>query len=43
MIDVLQSSAFAKPGKLLPFIQNLIDQHGSTFTYALLPLVNSLL
>ena len=41
MIDALQSSAFAKPDKPLPFIKSLIDQRGSTFTHALSPLVNN--
>ena len=41
MIDALESSAFAKLDKLLPFIECPIDQRGSTFTHALLPLVNN--
>ena len=41
MIDALQSSAFAKPTKPLPSINSLIDQRDSTFTHALLPLVNN--
>ena len=41
MIDVLQSLVFAKLNKPLPSIKSLIDQRGSTFTHALLPLVNN--
>ena len=41
MIDALQSSAFAKPNKLLPSIKSPIDQCGSTFTHALSLLVNN--
>ena len=37
----LQNSAFAKPDKSLPSIESLINQLGSTFTHALLPLVNN--
>ena len=41
MIDALQSSAFAKLDKPLSSIKSFIDQRGSTFTHALLPLVNN--
>ena len=41
MIDTLQSSAFAKPDKPLPSIKSPINQRGSTFIYALSPLVNN--
>ena len=41
MIDVLQSLVFAKPDKFLPSIKSLIDQCGSIFIHALLPLVNN--
>ena len=41
MIDTLQSSVFAKLDKLLSSIKSFINQRGSIFIYALLPLVNS--
>ena len=41
LIDSLQSLVFVKPDKFLPFIENLIDQRSSKFTYVLLPLVNN--
>ena len=41
MIDILESSAFAKSDKFLPSIKSFIDQRGSIFTYFLLPLVNN--
>lgn len=40
MIDVLQSSVFAKPGKLLPFIKKFINQCNSVFIHALSSFVN---
>ena len=41
MIDALQSLLFAKLDKLLPSIKSSINQRGSTFTHALLFLVNN--
>ena len=41
IIDVLQNFAFTKPDKLLSSIKTSINQYGSTFINALLPLVNS--
>ena len=41
MIDKLKNLAFTKPEKSLSSINSLINQRGSTFTHALLPLVNS--
>ena len=41
MIDVLQSSAFAKPDKFLPSIKSPLSQCGSIFTHALSILVNN--
>lgn len=40
MIDVLQNSASAKPDKALLSIKKPISQYGSTFIYALSPLIN---
>ena len=41
MIDVLQSSVFAKPDKPLPSIESPIDQRGLIFTHTLLLLVKN--
>ena len=41
MIDVLQSSVFAKLDKHFLFIESFIDYHNSIFILAILLLVNS--